>query len=214
MNIETITMTEQDAKIKLAAYKKRLASLRHTEANKEVAKEYAAAIQGYKALTKGHKLIDLEDVFNNCPRDEKHRPRLAIARADVKQVKFIWRGNENIFLFRYGKDFWSDRDSRSRKIVVNEPNRYFPYSNSASFKNIEGFALVPMIPADILPERINLSESFILWEVEKWADREIGARPSPDPYLLKHIGGPLYAVIAEWDLTPLELSITKGRQTK
>ena len=43
----------------------------------------------------------------------------------------------------------------------------------------------------------------ILWEVEKWANQQHNVTPDIDPYLLKHVTGSLYAVIAEWDLTNL-----------
>lgn len=38
-------------------------------------------------------------------------------------------------------------------------------------------------------------------------------RPVPpvDPFLLKHLGGTLYVVLAQWDLTPLEQAVLAGR---
>lgn len=78
---------------------------------------------------------------------------------------------------------------------------------------LEGYALIPMVPLDVRPATGRLADMFVLWEVEQWADRRIGAKPDIDPYLLKHVGGSLYAVLAEWDLTPLERAIMKGRAT-
>ena len=46
--------------------------------------------------------------------------------------------------------------------------------------------------------------SLILWEAE-W---ETVPR---DPLLLRHLAGGLYAVMASWDLTPLERAVLKGR---
>jgi hypothetical protein len=48
--------------------------------------------------------------------------------------------------------------------------------------------------------------------VEQWADTRIGARPDRDPYLLRHLHGDAYAVLAEWDLTPLEQLVMTGRR--
>jgi hypothetical protein len=62
-----------------------------------------------------------------------------------------------------------------------------------------------MVPADVRASVTGtLAEYFIPWEVEQWANRRISSRPDRDPYLRKHIGGDLYAVVAEWDLTELE----------
>jgi hypothetical protein len=35
--------------------------------------------------------------------------------------------------------------------------------------------------------------------------------PPIDPLLLKHCGGSLYAIVAAWDLTPLEQAVMRGR---
>lgn len=77
----------------------------------------------------------------------------------------------------------------------------------------DGYALVPMVPADAREEAGNpqLSKCWILWEVERWADKRIGAVPDRDPFLLKHVGGELYAILAAWDLTDLERAVMAGR---
>ncbi|OWK42111.1 hypothetical protein FRUB_04189 [Fimbriiglobus ruber] len=70
-----------------------------------------------------------------------------------------------------------------------------------------------MIPLDVRPKPGIPENACILWEVEQWADHRLDVAPDIDPYLLKHITGSLYAVIAEWDLTELERSILRGRIT-
>lgn len=35
--------------------------------------------------------------------------------------------------------------------------------------------------------------------------------PPGDPALLKHVGGDIYAVVATWDLSPLERLVLSGR---
>jgi hypothetical protein len=74
----------------------------------------------------------------------------------------------------------------------------------------DGYARVPMIPANVRPKTGAEQDWYILWEVEKWADNQRSIIPDLDPYLLKHLGGSLYAVLAEWDLTDLERSIMKA----
>src|SRR5262249_35431596 len=76
---------------------------------------------------------------------------------------------------------------------------------------VEGYALVPMVPLDVRPKVGVLEGWHILWEVERWADDEIRVQPDIDPYLLKHVTGSFYAVIAEWNLTRLQRSIMRSR---
>jgi len=49
---------------------------------------------------------------------------------------------------------------------------------------------------------------LMLWEAEWSVDQSV---PPGDPALLSHIGGDLYEVLAEWDLTPLEQAVLAGR---
>ena len=199
MNVATMTMEPEQAKAKLAAYRKQIAKMIHVKARTDVAAQYQAAANGYKALSKGTPLLNIEDVIANAPQDEKLRPKLAIARADMKEVKFTTRWRTDLCEFDGDhRNGWSDRRAVGKRITVPMP---------ANDSRKDGYALVPMIPADVQPDRCDLSKHFILWEVEQWADRSNLMRPDRDPYLLKHIGGPLYAVIAEWDLTDLERAV-------
>lgn len=76
----------------------------------------------------------------------------------------------------------------------------------------DGYALVPIVPADVRSKVTGqLSTYFTLWEVEQWADQRIRSLSDRDPLLLKHIGGELYAVVAEWDLTEIERAVMAGR---
>ncbi len=68
-----------------------------------------------------------------------------------------------------------------------------------------------MVPADKRPDKGQLHDWHILWEVDQWHDRSQTLTASRDPYLLKHVGGDLWAVLAEWDLTPLEMAILEAR---
>jgi hypothetical protein len=64
-------------------------------------------------------------------------------------------------------------------------------------------AIVPTIPPDLRPPHA-LRGYHILWEAA-WTPT-----PPSDPVLLKSLGGPLYAVLAQWDLTPLERAVLRG----
>jgi len=207
MDINLISMPADQAWDKATAYKERLAKMKPSMANAKVRAEYETALKGFEALAKGTPMIDLDDVMTQCPLDEKSRPKLAIARADRKQVKFKWEQ------YRHRASFSTDYLDTPRPTLNIEVDmgRYLRRTGDTWKTWVEGYALVPMVPLDVRPKVGVLEGWHILWEVERWADDEIKVQPDIDPYLLKHVTGSFYAVIAEWNLTPLERSIMRRR---
>ena len=129
---------------------------------------------------------------------------LAIGRADRKQVRFHWDGQSN-YVFdavahRWGRTYPS--------LSVRVPSGVPRDASVESWKS-DGYALIPMVPADVRPN-VALNKAHVLWEVPEWADSRITNAPT-DPYLIQHLAGSLWVVLAEWDLTPLERAITRGR---
>ena len=102
---------------------------------------------------------------------------------------------------------WNRDPDRRRRLLLHRKEIDFL---DGKLRN-RGYALVPLVPADVRPSG-QLRNYFILWEVEQWSDRRIGAKPDIDPYLLRHLAGDLYVVEAEWDLTELERAIMSGRR--
>jgi hypothetical protein len=95
---------------------------------------------------------------------------------------------------------WNRREGKGKTFIVRDVLTNPPGEPK------EGSAMVPMVPPDILPPRgADLAKHFILWEVESW-----DFSPPIDPILLRPIGGELYAVVAQWDLTEVERSIIAG----
>lgn len=204
MNVDLISMTPSVAWDKARTYKDRLSRMKPSMANAEVRAEYETIMKGYEQLARGTPLIDLDDAMARCPLDAKGRPRLAIARADRKQVYVEWKRWESRALFTTDIRNWN-KPKESLCVRVNMGRTF----NNTLY--VRGYALVPMIPPDKRPERGVLEDWHILWEVEQWADQELSVKPDIDPYLLKHVAGSLYAVLAEWDLTPLEQAVMRSR---
>lgn len=197
MNVPTIEMPVKDAQAKLAAYR--------TQLRRRADEEYVAAAAGYEALAEGKPLLNLADAINFAGLGDDGRPRLAIARADRKQVMVTnWGGPRNHIRFNATSPNFSTWNYTG-SLVIDVP------WNELGIKMKDGYALVPMVPADVRPSG-QLRDYFILWEVEQWSDRRIGAKPDIDPYLLRHLAGDLYIVEAEWDLTELERAIMSGRR--
>jgi len=211
MDIELIEMAPEEARERLKAY--RTSIHMHADA------EYQAAAAGYEALGMGTPLIQLSEVIRDAPVDEHRRPMLAVARADQRQVKVTapWTGQSLVYttlphdlISGAGGPGWGNYlqrwpgGERAHRFEVRggTPERY-------------GYALVPMVPPEALQavggRASALSGHLILWEVEQWHDRAHGARPDYDPLLLKRLHGDLCAVVAAWDLTPVERAIMAGR---
>lgn len=201
MDVELIQMDPAAARERLHMYRDALK--RRADA------EYEAAAMGYEALAKGTPLVDIAEVFQACPVDAKGRPRLAIARADRKQVEFRaeghwWGSSPTVTEYRF------DAASPNGNYLIEV--RVPVDIEVGSERPKTGFALVPMVPPDVEPRKAILRKRSILWEVEAWSDRRIGATPDRDPYLLEHVTGTLYAVVGAWDLTPLEQAVMTGRR--
>jgi hypothetical protein len=204
MDVQTISMPPEEAKERLKAYRRHL----HRKADAE----FEAIAAGYEKLAEGRPLIDVEIALQNCPRDAKNRPRLAIARSDRREVRY-WRRNG---MDTFGSDAfassWNSPPQRQGRPFADLRRAFrVPLPTSAQIE--DGYAMVPIVPPDALESagRPALRRCFTLWEVEEWQERT-RMRPDRDPFLLQQLGGTLYVVLAEWDLTELERAVMAGRR--
>lgn len=195
MNVTTIRMERAQAREKLKAFRR--------EAHKRADAEYEAARIGYEALADGIPLIRLTQAFAEAGWDEAGNPRLAIARSDRRRVRYRveWQNARRVLSFDASSG-WGARGGptlqRSVPLSVMPPRP----ANAPNSPNLG--AIVPMIPADVRPGG-RAKNWFTLFEA-MWEPV-----PPVDPILLQHLGGDLYAVLAEWDLTELERAIIAGR---
>lgn len=205
MDAQTITMPAEEAKERLRAYRKQL----HRRADAE----FEAIAAGYEQLAKGRALIDVETVLQACPRDAKNRPRLAIARSDRREVRYWRNGGRDIFASDSGASSWNNVPTRRGRPLWGMRCTFRVPISGSELKFEDGYAMVPLVPPDALETAGNpaLRKCFTLWEVEQWQDRA-RVLPDRDPFLLQHLGGSLYVVLAEWDLTDLERAVMAGRR--
>lgn len=197
MDVATITMPRDEARAKLREYRRGL----HRRADEE----WERAAVAYEAAAEGKPLIVLSQALASCPRDEFARPRLAIARADQRQIRYRRWSSENAEEF----EIWNVHPRMRDRVMpvaftgarpAMAPNRTF----------IDGYALIPIVPPDVRRRR-DLSRHFILWDVERWSSGPISATPDRDPYLLERVADDLFAVVGEWDLTEIERAVMRDR---
>ncbi|MEA2255585.1 MAG: hypothetical protein QOG35_1630 [Solirubrobacteraceae bacterium] len=209
MELATITMDRNEARKAFLEYRDACRADR--------AAEDEALMRAYRAAAKGVALIRLSEVLAAggtvereithswwTGREERSRtftvwlPALAVARADVTKVwcSGVRQGGAVI---EYSEGGSYVHQTRKRFTI---PDQTFPTQGWESRRHV---AMAPNIPPALRPPHA-LHNYHLLWEAE-WADVP---EPPGDPALLKHLGGDLYAVLAAWDLTPIEQAVLAG----
>lgn len=160
-------------------------------------------MRGYKELAAGRAIIRLGETIASGGADELGRPRLAIARADEPRITF-WRNQAGGVSFTPNIE-WSDR-ARAADRVLQLGDGTLPAAEWIS--SGVWAAILPIIPPRLRPPH-SLENYHLLWEAV-WTKPQ--TRRSPvDPALLRRIGGDAFAVLATWDLTPLERAVLEMR---
>ncbi len=157
----------------------------------------------YACIEQGMQILDLYEVFAKTGTDDNGLPKLAIARADRKEIYLTSYGNFQYRELKKHKHYhWRTWVS---KLDFSLPRGTFTHLRKFE-RNKRYKTKVPTIPVKIHPTD-SLKKYYILWEVESW--EEIDVMPT-DPFLLKRLTKNLFGIVAEWDLTPLEQAIMKG----
>ena len=164
----------------------------------------------YYHASRGHKIIDIYQSMQNAGLDKNGWPQLAICRADGQEACFHRRGEGAGLFHQEDLDHWRTRGGNRNSVLL--PKGTFmdlPIEGYPNQSNNYRYAIIPTIPAEHHPTG-QLERFYILWEVEQWHKRSQIPIPPIDPFLLKRLSRNLFAVLAEWDLTPLERAVIKG----
>jgi hypothetical protein len=145
----------------------------------------------YRAIARGKTVISINSAIRNAGTDEFGRPRLAIMRAD--QERCICRP--------YYSDsvLFTNTDNR-RHADLNFEIPWPSLERIPCSRSIQ--ARLPRIPPRHRPKGDTLAKYHLLWEAD-WSEIP------RDPYLLKRIGKDAWIVLAEWDLTEVELLVLR-----
>ncbi len=170
-------------------------------------------------LKQGNELIDIYVVMEKTGVNKLQQPKLAIARADWKNVFFIKKDDGRGFYAGIKKSWQlaSDGDidmkpktfmhwARIQDNIKMSDNTTRKVDRRWEIANETLKTKVPIIPSNLYPEG-DLAGYYILWEVEQWQDVP---PPKDDPILLKRITTNLFVILGYWDVTDLEQSIING----
>lgn len=218
MDLPTAEVDVDQAKEAAKAYREAVRTSR-SEEDKMLATAYKAAAEGAQLLNLTEALRaggSYELALRGSSRGARVMvPSLAIAPADRD---FVWtngiREDGGIRLqHRRAVASHNQKDVHRLPTGTFEPSEHRPawaYSpNSYLDCACRIAAMVPIIPPPLRPDD-SLAKYHVLWEAD-WKD--VGDPPPPpgDPALLHHLGGDMYAVLAVWDLTPIERAVLAGR---
>lgn len=198
MNLATIEVPKEEALRRFEAYR----SLVKRGKRSRLREEDAALITAYKTLSEGKAIIDLHEAMRTAGIDALGRPKLAIVRADAQWVWFgrAWRSNGPVnYDARFGMDrSHAQTSAKERMRSVRIPG---PVFGNVVLSSQDWRAMVPIIPPAIRPPASHLNQFHVLWEAA-W-QRNVPR----DPALVRKVTGSLYALLAVWDLTPLEQAV-------
>lgn len=201
MDLKPFTMSPDAARREFLAYKAAVA-------NSGTAED-SAIMRGYKEIAAGKRVICLRDVMRAGGLKENGYPNLAIARADQARVfvEFAFDGSCKFYSPRVSRR-WSRQDYASGTVINVSADAFPDFRRADGSKRRERKqTVVPIVPPQYRPQ-FSLKNYHVLFEVDEWL-----LAPPVDPALLKDLGGGLYAVLAVWDLSPLEravLGMTRG----
>ncbi|HWQ34865.1 MAG TPA: hypothetical protein VNQ79_18625 [Blastocatellia bacterium] len=187
MNVSTLTISREEAGRKLDEYKSVLSKLRTDEDEK---------LQSlYAAVAKGARVLNLAGAFKEAGLNEQCQPRLAIARADWREVFCHrnpplpdWRHTSSTAGFN-DKARWNHQ-ATARNLLL--PDDTFVWPAATKWRRLS--SPVPHIPPSVRPR-------FSLENYHNWQEYPV------DPFLLRRIDGMLFVVEAEWELTELEAAL-------
>lgn len=187
MNVAPLAVTQEAAAIALREYKAHRAT--YDKRDWEIERIY-------RAISKGRTVISVHDAIRAAGVDELGRPRLAIMRADQRQVQCNACWDSSVV-------FTNEYNSRA-----GEWHFEIPWSNRAHrCRSVNLAARLPRIPPQHRPASGNLGSYHILWEAD-WTDIP------RDPYLLKRIGKDAWIVLAAWDLTDVEIAVLRAHEAR
>lgn len=195
MNVNTILVSPEEAETKLRQLQA-IVGRRRTREDEQLESLYAS-------ISRGARVLNLAAAFKQTALNELGQPRLAVARADWKQVNFFPRKI-------VGQSSWDSFDGaggftpngRQWNALATAQNISLPKGTFDNDKLTRSrlASPVPYVPPEVRP-KYALSNYHILFEVKEWTAYPV------DPFLMRRIGGMLFVVEAEWELTELEASL-------
>lgn len=233
MDVPTIEMTAEQAREKVREFTARRRRTL-TELDHSLYRGYKALSEGLRVID-ADEAIRRSGVF-----PENYCPKIAMARADLEEVFLNHQhhhveGQEpdhqvgfKPWSYRLSArgDVYADHSAKADALGIGRLDYFRQEGLEINVSGIESpagdvhrasrawfrstyRAMVPTIPYHLRPADDEIGKYFIMWEVEKWETHVDPPAPA-DPFLLERIAHPIYVVVAEWNLTPLEQKLLES----
>lgn len=181
MNVEKLAMSKEDARRLYGEYKA------HREFQTPMDREIEKT---YRLIAAGKVVIQARASIAAAGLGADGFPKLALCRADAKECYLEMFNNGECRMYA-DQSGWRAPRADSKRVLL-PPGTFPPRTSHGTAR-----AMLPLIPVHLRP-RTALDNYHILWEAE-W--RRVVPR---DPYLLRHMHGDVWVVLAAWDLTEVE----------
>jgi hypothetical protein len=208
MELDTITMPRAEARKAYLEYREAIQdgwTRELDDVRRRQLEQDQVIAATYRQLSIGRQVLRLTPTITAGGFDDQGRPRMALSRADIAEIQMErWRSGQIRFRPWEGSNWSSAQAHRAadKVIVFDGPG--------TDLTGIEGLATVPPIPPALRPAG-HLRNYHILFEATWRPVRQTRTRlRSSDPALLKWMGGELYAVLAVWDVSPVEAAALEG----
>lgn len=178
-------------------------------------KEDEEMMAAYKAMSQGKRVINFIEACSamGWKEDTGHLglPEIAICRASAQRCALVF-GHKNgrmdhpMFVdSETAHDYWSRHKLKSFNQTVVMPRELWDKEALEDNHNKVFKCKVPTIPLKFRPAVGQLPKYHLIFEAE-W---DLVA--PLDPFLVKRISEHYFAIVAQWDLTPLERSMVGVR---
>lgn len=182
MNVESLEVTQEQAVLALQQ-EYRAGRKNFDKIDREIRRIY-------RAIAAGKEVISVNDAIRKGGLDVQGRPKLAIMRADQKEVICTLCHSDHVVFSNVHRS-----NAAEWHFEIPWPGR--------TYTNGSARALLPRMPPHIRPA--DPMSYHILWEAD-WTDIP------RDPYLLKRIGKDAWVVVAAWDLTDIEVAVLRAHR--
>jgi hypothetical protein len=145
----------------------------------------------YREIARGKMVVMAIESIRQAGRFDSGLPKLALARADLRQVH-CFAGYEYVQFSKPSR--WNSGTTTAYWKVDRMPR---------ANETVAGNATVPLIPLNLRP-KFDLKNYHILFEAD-WVKAPV------DPLLLRRLKGDLWLVLAAWELTAVERAVLEQR---
>lgn len=183
--------------------------------------EDAAMRTVLERMIDGTQVVSPSAMIHGSSRGGSRLPGIVVAPATARTVEFHaerWDATRRLRRREGGIERECHLSAGEWTYPLDEDDYTWPYLDSRGVGHrFDAVASTPLIPPRVRAAH-DLSDKLVAFEaapddwtvIRDWREVIPPPRPRWDPMLLQHLVGDLYTVVAQWELTDLELAVLAG----